>query len=104
MRTCMIIAAVVLAPVAFAAGPQRHVTDAPLRAVQFIDRNEGWAVGDEGAVWHSIDGGANWERQNTSVRGSLRSVCFINPYTGWVVGNCPTESAAESSWLRPTAV
>ncbi len=86
MRTCMILAALLVGPQLFAAGPQRHFTDAPLRAVQFIDRNEGWAIGDDGVVWHSIDGGTSWDRQNTGVRGSLRSLYFINPYTGWVVG------------------
>src|SRR5262245_2627549 len=60
--------------------------DAPLHAVQFVDRNEGWAVGDDGVVWHTIDGGKNWERQITGVRASLRSVHFLNPYTGWIAG------------------
>lgn len=64
----------------------RHFDDAALRAVQFVDRNEGWAVGDEGVVWHTIDGGRTWERQPTGVRASLRSLHFLNPYTGWVVG------------------
>src|SRR5438309_1326160 len=69
-----------------AAAPPRQFDDAPLRAVQFVDRNEGWAVGDEGVIWHTIDGGETWERQNTGVRGSLRGVCFLNPFTGWAVG------------------
>src|SRR5205814_364068 len=64
----------------------RHFEDAALRAVQFVDRSEGWAVGDEGVVWHTIDGGQNWERQPTGVRASLRSLCFVNPYVGWVAG------------------
>ncbi|MCS7046425.1 MAG: YCF48-related protein, partial [Gemmataceae bacterium] len=64
----------------------RHFDDAPLRAVQFIDAKEGWAVGDDGVVWHTIDGGKNWERQRTGVRASLRSVCFLDPYVGWAVG------------------
>ncbi len=64
----------------------RHPEDAALHAVQFVDENEGWAVGDAGAVWHSIDGGATWERQPTGVRASLRSVYFLNPFTGWAVG------------------
>jgi photosystem II stability/assembly factor-like uncharacterized protein/tetratricopeptide (TPR) repeat protein len=68
------------------AGDLRNFDDAALHAVQFVDRNEGWAVGDEGVVWHTIDGGATWERQPTGVRASLRSVCFLNPYTGWVAG------------------
>src|SRR5262245_12240446 len=74
-----------LAPVARAGDPPPFA-DAALHAVQFVDRDEGWAVGDEGVVWHTIDGGATWERQPTGVRASLRSLHFLNPYTGWVAG------------------
>jgi photosystem II stability/assembly factor-like uncharacterized protein len=74
-----------LAP-ALRAGDVRHFEDAVLHAVQFIDREEGWAVGDEGVVWHTIDGGREWERQETLVRASLRSVHFLNPYVGWIAG------------------
>ncbi|MBV9124927.1 MAG: hypothetical protein JO112_16355, partial [Planctomycetes bacterium] len=68
------------------AGELRNYEDAALHAVQFVDRNEGWAVGDEGVVWHTMDGGLLWEKQPTGVRASLRSLHFLNPYTGWVVG------------------
>src|SRR5437588_11773408 len=64
----------------------RNFDDAALHAVQFVDENEGWTVGDEGVVWHTIDGGQNWERQPTGVRASLRSVHFLNPYIGWIAG------------------
>lgn len=80
-----------LAVCAAAVGPVRAgdwfaFADAALHAVQFVDREEGWAVGDEGVVWHTIDHGTTWERQPTGVRASLRALCFLNPYTGWVVG------------------
>src|SRR5437879_5338350 len=39
----------------------RNFDDAPLHAIQFVDAQEGWAVGDEGVVWHTIDGGKKWE-------------------------------------------
>ncbi|MBY0527175.1 MAG: hypothetical protein K2R98_27515 [Gemmataceae bacterium] len=74
----------------------RHFNDAALNAVQFVDRNEGWAVGDEGVVWHTIDGGDHWERQPTAVRASLRAVHFLNPYTGWAVGREELPHAAGS--------
>ncbi|MGL4549678.1 MAG: YCF48-related protein, partial [Gemmataceae bacterium] len=64
----------------------RHFEDATLRAVHFADDKEGWAVGDEGVIWHSIDGGKNWERQPSGTAGSLRSVHFVDPYIGWVAG------------------
>jgi photosystem II stability/assembly factor-like uncharacterized protein len=60
--------------------------DAALHAVQFVDADEGWAVGDDGVVLHTIDGGQTWERQPTGVRAALRSLHFLNPYTGWVAG------------------
>jgi photosystem II stability/assembly factor-like uncharacterized protein len=64
----------------------RHFDDAPLRAVQFVDAKEGWAAGDDGVVWHTIDGGKDWERQSTGVRASLRSIHFLNAYVGWIAG------------------
>jgi photosystem II stability/assembly factor-like uncharacterized protein/tetratricopeptide (TPR) repeat protein len=84
-RALVLSAAVLVAP-ALRAGELRTWEDAPLHAVQFIDRDEGWAVGDGGAVWHTIDGGHAWERQPTGTTASLRSLQFLNPYTGWVVG------------------
>ncbi len=68
------------------AGELRNFEDAALHAVQFVDKAEGWAVGDDGVVWHTIDAGKVWERVPSGVRGSLRSVCFLNPYFGWIAG------------------
>src|SRR5262249_37788809 len=77
-------AAVLALPLA--AADHRHCEDAALYAVQFVDGNEGWAVGAEGAIWHTIDGGKNWERQPSGVRSTLRAVHFLNPFTGWAAG------------------
>jgi photosystem II stability/assembly factor-like uncharacterized protein len=60
--------------------------DAPLHAIQFVDREEGWAVGDDGVILHTLDGGGAWERQPSGVRASLQSVHFLTPYIGWVAG------------------
>jgi photosystem II stability/assembly factor-like uncharacterized protein len=64
----------------------RHFDDASLHAVHFVDAAEGWAVGDEGVVWHTNDGGKSWERQPSGVSASLRSVWFTNPAQGWAAG------------------
>lgn len=79
------IACILLASSARAAD-LRQFGDAPLHAVQFVDRMEGWACGAEGVVWHSIDGGKTWERQPTGTRATLRSLHFLTPYTGFAVG------------------
>jgi photosystem II stability/assembly factor-like uncharacterized protein len=63
-----------------------HPGDAAVRAIQFADEREGWAVGDDGVIWHSIDGGQTWERQASGTPASLRSIHFLTPYTGWIVG------------------
>src|SRR5262245_4270480 len=60
--------------------------DAPLHAVQFLSRDEGWAVGDEGVVLQTIDGGKTWERRPIGTQASLRSLHFLNPLVGWVAG------------------
>jgi len=65
---------------------QRHVEDATLRSVYFIDNKEGWVCGDEGVILHTVDAGRTWERQPTGVRASLRSVHFLTPAVGWAVG------------------
>lgn len=65
------------------------ISDATLRSVHFIDKNEGWAVGDEGLILHTIDAGKTWERQTSTVsvtRTSLRSVAFADPFKGMAVG------------------
>jgi photosystem II stability/assembly factor-like uncharacterized protein len=82
----LIVLAAGLCPSLRGAADLRNFEDAALHAVQFWDNREGWAVGDEGVIWHTIDGGKHWERQPSGVRASLRSLHFLDPYTGWVVG------------------
>jgi len=65
----------------------------------FVDENNGWVVGGKGKehldnykngiVLHTSDGGLNWETQLTENNKYLRSVFFINPNTGYVVGDGP---------------
>jgi hypothetical protein len=46
-----------------AAGDRRHLEDATLRSVFFIDTQEGWVVGDAGVILHTLNGGKTWEQQ-----------------------------------------
>src|SRR3954451_21524765 len=78
------------------AQPPVPVADAAVHAVQFIDASEGWAVGDDGVIWHSIDGGKTWERQKSGTRASLRGVHFQTPYTGWAVGRIESPNGGSS--------
>jgi photosystem II stability/assembly factor-like uncharacterized protein len=91
-----LLAVALLGGAARASADPRHFDDATLRAVQFVDEQEGWAAGDEGVIWHTLDGGKSWARQPTGIRASLRSICFLNAEVGWAVGRdeLPTGGSA----------
>ncbi len=85
--TLCIAAALVLAHASdLFATDLRFIEDAALRAVHFIDAKEGWAVGDEGVVLHTIDAGRTWQPQASGTRASLRSVHFHDDNHGWAAG------------------
>lgn len=56
-------------------------------AMQFLDGQYGWLVGDHGALLRNTDGGATWERVETGEVLGLNGLHFINPDQGWIVGN-----------------
>src|SRR5205085_4125050 len=98
------LAALLLAALAAPATAQVAVPfeDAAVHAVQFIDKDEGWAVGDDGVIWHSVNGGAAWERQKSGTRASLRAVHFQTPYTGWAVGRLDQPGGSVGVMLKTT--
>ena len=54
--------------------------------VSFVSPNEAWAVGYPGIILHSIDGGANWQREQIDTNDALFAVDFADALHGWVVG------------------
>ncbi|MFT3878142.1 MAG: YCF48-related protein [Gemmatales bacterium] len=60
--------------------------DAPLYSMHMVDGKEGWAVGDDGLILHTLDGWESFETQHSGVRASLRSVQFVDAYIGFAVG------------------
>lgn len=65
-----------------------RLTGSSLNDVTFISANEGWAVGDNGVVVHTVDSGNSWAIQPTPVEypPPLKSVAFISKDTGYAVG------------------
>jgi photosystem II stability/assembly factor-like uncharacterized protein len=55
-----------------------------------IDNLTGVAVGIDGLLIHTFDGGENWYPIETNTKNSLRSVFFKDKNTGWVAGNSGT--------------
>lgn len=59
-------------------------SDATLYGVDFIDTQEGWAVGEQGTVWHTIDSGKTWDRQNIPTTATLTTVRMDAPWSGMI--------------------
>ncbi len=60
--------------------------DAALLAVDFVTPQRGWAVGHRGTIWHTTDGGSNWNLQTSGSSSTLSSVSFADAQRGWAVG------------------
>ena len=62
-----------------------------LRSVYFLDENLGWAVGFNGTILHTTNGGTNWAIQTSGTTNKLYSIVyFLDPNNGWVVGEFGT--------------
>lgn len=56
-----------------------------LDSVSFVDTEVGWAVGVDGVILKSEDGGRNWFRQNSGISNRrLTHVQFLDRSHGWV--------------------
>jgi len=60
--------------------------DAALRALDFLGPRTGWAVGDRGVIWKTIDGGQSWTLLPSPSPVHWTSVCFLTDRIGWVAG------------------
>ena len=58
-----------------------------LNDIIFIDNLIGWAVGEGGRIYKTIDGGTNWTPQVSGINNEINSVNFINSLEGWCVSN-----------------
>jgi photosystem II stability/assembly factor-like uncharacterized protein len=71
----------------------RKVTDRDLYAVSCIDNEIGWAVGAQGFVGHTRDGGWSWPAQDSGVTSKLQAVSFAFAEDGAEVGLVAGEAA-----------
>ena len=66
--------------------PQNSGVTVLLNDVYFADNQTGWAVGDNGIIVNTTDGGQTWLPQASGTTEILRAVFFIDANTGWAVG------------------
>ena len=58
----------------------------PLNGLTFTDVHNGWAVGPNGVILRTRDGGHSWALQLRSGKAAFVKAAFTGPDTGYVVG------------------
>lgn len=61
-----------------------------LNNVFFVNKNSGWAVGGEGKIYQTVNGGKSWRGQNSGFTENLTDVFFVNTAEGWAIGEIGT--------------
>ena len=57
-----------------------------IRSLSFINSTTGWAVGNEGKIVKTTDGGKHWQTQDSGTTYDLWTVSFADSSTGWAGG------------------
>jgi photosystem II stability/assembly factor-like uncharacterized protein len=70
--------------------------DKNLRAVYFLDSTAGWAAGDAGAVYRTIDGGRDWKPQSLGSVADINFIYFIDRNHGWMLGKSGVKASDEN--------
>jgi photosystem II stability/assembly factor-like uncharacterized protein len=63
-----------------------HHTYANLNSVYFVGLNNGWAVGKDGMLLKTTNGGENWFIKPSGTSEDLCSIYFIDSDIGWILG------------------
>jgi photosynthesis system II assembly factor YCF48-like protein len=74
--------------------------------VACVDANHGWAVGYDGTIVATTDGGATWTAQTSGTTNTLIWVSFVDANHGWAVGEFGTIVATTdggASWTAQTS-
>lgn len=61
---------------------------ADLRSIWFVSPTQGFAVGANGTLLQTVDGGTKWTRKTVPATSGvlLNSICFPTPTAGWIAG------------------
>src|SRR5262249_15557649 len=63
----------------------------------------GWAVGQDGVILATRNGGKAWQTHDIVTNQDLNSVHFANAHTGWIVGNSGVMLRADVPVYAPWA-
>jgi hypothetical protein len=66
---------------------QESITEKSLHDVTFINSNDGWAVGYQGTILHTTNGGGSWVEKEKAEKSDLRPVIRLkiipNPFVSF---------------------
>ena len=75
-----------------------------LRGVDFVNPERGWAVGHDGTILATANGGATWTPQTSGTEADLlSSVSFVDAQTGWAVGRSRHDPGHRQWWCHMDA-
>ena len=77
-----------------------------LRSIDFISPYEGWVVGEQGFIAHTVNGGNDWELQASGTSYRLNAVRFLDNQRGYAVGDYIILKTTNGgiTWEQETAV
>jgi photosystem II stability/assembly factor-like uncharacterized protein len=58
-----------------------------LNSVFFINQRHGWAAGNQGKIYATMNGGKYWREQTSKVAKNLNDIFFLNTAEGYAVGD-----------------
>ncbi len=76
------------------------IQDMQLRDIFFLDSMKGWAVGTDGFMVSTIDGGVSWRSHKAITNNRLNAVSFANSLLGLAVGENGTILYTGNGGLR----
>jgi photosystem II stability/assembly factor-like uncharacterized protein len=75
-----------------------------LNGIHFVNETHGWAVGDNGTILHTEDGGNTWTKQNSGTTLNLLNVHFssTNPLRGAIAADTAVLHTSDggANWTR----
>jgi len=70
--------------------------------IKMVSENSGWAIGENGLVLATENGGSSWNEQLSNTKRKLNSASFVTSSIGWLVGDNGTivrTSSGGATWV-----
>jgi photosystem II stability/assembly factor-like uncharacterized protein/outer membrane protein OmpA-like peptidoglycan-associated protein len=83
----LVLGLLVSPSIVLAAGTWNAQNPIALKSVEFSGSLVGWAVGGNGRILHTTDGGSTWLPQESGTENWLYEVTFTDALNGWAVGS-----------------